>query len=98
MFDFVGLYSAAIRIPGEENNPAYADLEGKLKTQFDKQPAFYWIAIGKDDFLYNDNVRFRELLDKNNLPYILSRVMEDTSGAIGATISPNLPLSYSNDY
>lgn len=70
MFDFVGLYSAAIRIPGEENNPAYADLEGKLKTQFDKQPALYWIAIGKDDFLYNDNVRFRELLDKNNLPYI----------------------------
>ncbi len=29
----------------------------------------YWIAIGKDDFLYDTNVRFRELLDRNNIPY-----------------------------
>jgi enterochelin esterase family protein len=29
----------------------------------------YWIAIGKDDFLYDENVRYRELLDKAGYPY-----------------------------
>lgn len=70
MFDYVGLYSAAIRLPGDEDNPVYADMESKLRTQFDKEPALYWIAIGKDDFLYEDNVKFRELLDRNKFPYV----------------------------
>lgn len=32
-------------------------------------PKLYYIAIGKDDFLYNDNTKFRATLDKNLYNY-----------------------------
>lgn len=70
MFDYVGLFSAAI-MPGEKaNSPIYENFEGKLKTQFSKKPKLYWIAIGKDDFLYKANEEFRKKLDDNNYPYV----------------------------
>ena len=69
MFDYIGLFSAAIK-PGEGvKSPVYDDLEGKLKTQFEKKPALYYIAIGNKDFLYDANKQFRALLDKNAYPY-----------------------------
>lgn len=69
MFDYVGLFSAAT-MPGKaEDSSVYADLEGKLVVQFGKKPSLYWIAIGKDDFLYQMNVEFRRLLDKEGYPY-----------------------------
>lgn len=69
MFDYVGLFSAAT-MPGKaEDSSVYADLEGKLAVQFGKKPALYWIAIGKDDFLYPMNEEFRRLLDKEGYPY-----------------------------
>ena len=69
MFDYVGLFSAAT-MPGKaEDSPVYADLEGKLAVQFSKKPSLYWIAIGKDDFLYQMNVEFRKLLDAKGYPY-----------------------------
>ena len=71
MFDYVGLFSSAIfPFKGREEAPVYQDFEGKLKTQFMKNPKLYWIAIGDKDFLYNDNVKYRELLDANNYPYV----------------------------
>lgn len=71
MFDYIGLFSAAIfPFPGRDSAPVYQDFEGKLKTQFEKSPKLYWIAIGDEDFLYNDNVKFREILDANNYPYV----------------------------
>ena len=71
MFDYVGLFSAAIfPFEGRDQAPVYQDFEGKLKTQFEKNPKLYWIAIGDKDFLYNDNVKFRQLLDANNYPYV----------------------------
>lgn len=70
MFDYVGLFSAAI-MPGEKaNSPIYENFDGKLKTQFSKKPKLYWIAIGKDDFLYKANEEFRKKLDDNNYPYV----------------------------
>lgn len=51
MFDYVGLFSAAVRPGQEATSPIYTDFEAKLKTQFDKKPALYWIAIGDKDFL-----------------------------------------------
>lgn len=69
MFDYIGLFSAAIWPPADSTNPVYKDMEGKLKTQFAAKPSLYWIAIGDDDFLYNDNVKYRELLDSMNLHY-----------------------------
>ena len=69
MFDYVGLYSAAI-FRGKEGIETYANLEAKLERQFSEGMKLYWIAIGKDDFLYDENVRYRELLDSKCYPYI----------------------------
>lgn len=71
LFDYVGLFSAAIfPFEGRDSAPVYQDFEGKLATQFEKQPKLYWIAIGDKDFLYNDNVKFRQLLDEKGYPYV----------------------------
>ena len=69
MFDYVGLFSAAI-MPGKNaTSPIYKDMEGKLKLQFAKKPVLYWIAIGKTDFLYKANREYRKLLDEKGYPY-----------------------------
>ena len=69
MFNYVGLFSAAI-MPGKNaTSPIYENMEGKLATQFAKKPALYWIAIGKTDFLYKANVEYRKLLDEKDYPY-----------------------------
>ncbi len=67
-FDYVGLFSAAIRVP---NTPStyYERQEEKLKTLFAQKPALYWIGIGRQDFLYNNNVELRRYLDANRYPY-----------------------------
>lgn len=69
MFDYIGLFSAAINPPEGSNSPVYQNSDEKLKIQFEKQPKLYWIAIGEDDFLYEDNVKFRQLLDEKGYPY-----------------------------
>lgn len=69
MFDYIGLFSAAIKPREGVKSPVYDDLEGKLKIQFEKKPALYYIAIGNKDFLYDANKQFRALLDKNAYPY-----------------------------
>lgn len=69
MFDYIGLFSAAIFPPNETGSPIYDDMEGKLKIQFAKNPALYWIAIGNTDFLYKSNEEYRKLLDKNGYKY-----------------------------
>ena len=69
MFDYVGLFSAAIWPHQQTDSPIYQDFEAKLKVQFAKRPALYWIAIGNTDFLYQANVNFRKILDKNNFLY-----------------------------
>lgn len=69
MFDYIGLFSAAILPNQAAKSSIYTDFEGKLKAQFDKRPALYWIAIGNTDFLYNANVEYRKILDKNGYSY-----------------------------
>lgn len=68
MFGYVGLFSAAI-FRGDEGVEIYADLETKLERQFSEGVKLYWIAIGRDDFLYDENVKFRALLDAEGYPY-----------------------------
>ena len=53
MFDYIGLFSAAIEPGKDVKSPIYDDLDKKLKTQFDKKPALYWIGIGNTDFLFD---------------------------------------------
>lgn len=69
LFNYVGLFSAAIMPNKDVKSPVYDDLEGKLKTQFSKKPALYWIAIGETDFLYKANEDYRKLLDEKGYKY-----------------------------
>ena len=63
-FDYVGLFSAAV---GHEAGDIqiYQNPMEKLRTQFSKKPALYWIAIGKKDFLYDANAEYVQLLETN---------------------------------
>ena len=69
MFNYIGLFSAAIMPNKEVSSPIYENMEGKLKVQFDKNPALYWIAIGKTDYLYKANEEYRKLLDEKGYKY-----------------------------
>lgn len=69
MFDYVGLFSAAIEPGKDVKSPIYDDLDSKLKTQFDKKPSLYWIGIGNTDFLYEANKAYRKKLDDNGYAY-----------------------------
>lgn len=69
MFDYVGLFSAAINPHRPTDSPIYKNMGEKLKRQFSGNPKLYWIAIGEKDFLYDENKKFRELLDAGGFPY-----------------------------
>lgn len=70
MFGYVGLFSAAVNRMGKgENGHIYEQLDEKLARQFSPAPLLYYIAIGKTDFLYNDNVDFRQRLDNKGYKY-----------------------------
>lgn len=68
LFDYVGLFSAAVN-PRQEGSEVYVDTTEKLKKQFADSPKLYWIAIGKDDFLYKENEAYRALLDSIGANY-----------------------------
>lgn len=69
MFNYVGLFSAAI-MPGKDvKSPVYQNIEEQLAAQFAKKPALYWIAIGNKDFLYQANNEYRALLDSKGYDY-----------------------------
>ena len=69
-FSGVGLFSAAITPGRNVSSPIYDDIEAKLSAQFAVEPLLYWVGIGCDDFLYNDNAQFRSLLNKHGFTYI----------------------------
>lgn len=70
LFDYVGLFSAAIFPREGSNSPIYQDMEKKLEKQFKNAPKLYWIAIGDKDFLYQNNVDFRKQLDSKGYKYV----------------------------
>lgn len=69
LFDYVGLFSAAARFHEDSECPVYKDEKKQLDTQFAKGLKLYWIAIGKEDFLYEENVKLRQYLDEKGHPY-----------------------------
>lgn len=69
MFDYIGLFSAAIMPDKNVTSTIYQDIDVKLKKQFDKKPALYWIGIGNKDFLYQANADFRKKLDSMGVKY-----------------------------
>lgn len=83
-FDYVGIFSALYvphtKQPHSEriiemsalalsDKPAYRQTEELLAQQFANPPQLYWIACGVDDFLYQDNVIYRQYLDEKQYPY-----------------------------
>lgn len=70
LFSYVGLMSAGLGNQYlDEKTPAYADYKGKLQAFMDSKPALFWIAIGRDDFLYDVNTDFRKQLDEIGFVY-----------------------------
>lgn len=69
MFNYVGLFSAAIMPSKDAKSPVYQNIEEQLAAQFAKKPALYWIAIGDKDFLYQANNEYRALLDSKGYDY-----------------------------
>ena len=83
-FDYVGIFSAlyvpyisqqraertlAISDLALSDKPAYNQTEALLAQQFATPPQLYWIACGAEDFLYQDNVVYRQYLDEKQYPY-----------------------------
>lgn len=83
-FDYVGIFSALYvphtKQPHSErtiemsalalsDKPAYQQTEALLQQQFATPPQLYWIACGVEDFLYEDNVIYRQYLDEKQYPY-----------------------------
>lgn len=77
MFDYVGLFSAAIFMRGS-NDPQKTAFEqmnedpefGKeVAAVFKANPKLYWIAIGNTDFLFNSNTDYRKYLDTKGYTY-----------------------------
>ena len=79
MFNYSGMFSAAIGVSDPSISPLYQDFDKKLATYFAKKPALLWIGIGKTDFLIQSNNEFRAKLDANGFPY---KYMETDGGHI----------------
>ncbi len=76
-FDYIGLFSAATpdwRIPSDLSvvraPEFYQNYDQKIAQLFDNGVRLYYIAIGKNDFLYKANAEFRAKLDAINAPYL----------------------------
>ena len=69
MFNYIGLFSAAIGVSDANISPIYQDNDKKLATLFSKKPALYWIGIGNEDFLFKNNTDYRKFLDEHHYPY-----------------------------
>ncbi len=76
MFNYVGLFSAAILPDQKAEAPVYKDFDKKLATQFAKKPALYYIAIGTADFLYKANTDYRKMLDEKGYKYVYNETGE----------------------
>lgn len=75
-FGYIGLFSAALHMSGgntpvDEQMANDKTISGQFKTLFSgkNKPNLYWIAIGKTDFLYDQNVGLRKFMDANKYPY-----------------------------
>jgi enterochelin esterase family protein len=70
VFGYVGLFSAAVFRGDATKSEVYRNPDGRLQELFDSKPHLFWIGIGKEDFLYEENVRLREKLDMLKYPYV----------------------------
>ena len=73
MFGYIGVFSMGFMTMGPQNQDAAkieAERIAKLEVLKSSGQKLYWIACGKDDFLYNSVVTMREAYDKIGFKYI----------------------------
>ena len=73
-FGYMGLFSAAVRLDRsqksfEEQLQDHPEAVQQMKDLFAAKPHLYWIAIGQEDFLFQQNIALRQYLDKMQYPY-----------------------------
>lgn len=69
-FGYIGLFSAGLDFSAVDCSlPAYNNMPQKLQTLKREGYSLFWIAIGKDDFLYDQNTAFRTTLDNEGVGY-----------------------------
>lgn len=69
LFNYSGMFSAAIGVSDPSVSPIYQDFDKKLDTYFSKKPALLWIGCGNTDFLIQANRDFMKKLDEKGYPY-----------------------------
>lgn len=69
MFDYVGLFSAAIGVSDKVTSKVYENIDKTLEAQMKNGYKLYWIGIGKTDFLYKNVTEYRDKLDKMGMKY-----------------------------
>ena len=69
MFNYSGMFSAAIGVSDASVSPIYQDFDAKLATYFSKKPALLWVGCGNTDFLIQSNREFVQKLQDNNYPH-----------------------------
>ena len=76
MFNYIGVFSMGIMsFRGQDQDEealARIEKERNEKIQALKKSGYelYWIACGKDDFVYQGVITLREILDKNDFEYV----------------------------
>lgn len=73
-FDYYGLQSAATMMAlggwlNSENPKPNAEYDAQMARLFNSKPKLFWIAIGKDDFLMQQNTDLRKYLDAKGYRY-----------------------------
>lgn len=73
VFSYIGVFSMGIMTRGGQNEDAAkaaSEREAKLEVLKNSGYKLYWIACGKDDFVYKGVVTLRETLDRLNFKYV----------------------------
>ena len=79
LFDYSGMFSAAIGVNEQQMCPMYDNFDKKLAKYFSKKPAMLWIGCGNTDFLYKTNIDFMEKMTQAGYPF---EYMETEGGHI----------------
>ncbi len=68
-FDYIGVMSMGVFDGPMSRNYNKEEHIKQLQALKQAKPKLYWIACGKDDFLYDGVTRLRALYDQVGLPY-----------------------------
>ena len=73
MFSYIGVFSMGImagRQQGADAEKIEKERDAKIEALKKSGYKLYWIACGKDDFVYQSALTLRNTLDKHNFKYV----------------------------